>query len=65
MKDKILLIDAYYITAISKSLWRIQNIQNVILCLPVNRKKIKTMIIVYPKYKMVLAMPVILSLAKK
>lgn len=38
---------------------------NVRMDSPVNRKKIKTMIIVYPKYRMVLAIPVIWSFEKK
>lgn len=33
--------------------------------LPVNKKKMRTMIMVYPKYKMVLASPVICSFEKK
>lgn len=37
----------------------------VLIHLPVNKKKIRAMIMVYPKYRMVLARPVICSLEKK
>lgn len=39
--------------------------QRVELYVPVNKKKMRAMIMVYPKYKKVLASPVICSLEKK